>query len=195
MKYGATGAWVRGMEAVLAPGEIATLGGWARKDVAGYDLKNLLVGSEGTLGLITAVHLALLPAPEATHTLMCFVRRREDGCAAILEVLAAGIEASALEFIDAEVLEIVSGGYPGTIPHDAGFALMAEVDGTAPAADAAREALREVLAERALALEEPRDATALWRWRDGFNGVVTAARGAKKAWSDVPRSSALCLLI
>jgi glycolate oxidase subunit GlcD len=179
LKYGATGAWVRGVEAVLAPGEVATLGGWARKDVAGYDVKSVLIGSEGTLGLITAVHLALLPAPEATHTAMCFTRTREDGCAAILEVLAAGIEASALEFIDAHVLAIVAGGYPGTIPQGAGFALIAEVDGTRPQADDAREALLEVLSARALALEEPLDPTALWRWRDGFNGVVTAARGAK----------------
>ncbi len=179
LKYGATGAWVRGVEAVLAPGEVVTLGGWARKDVAGYDLKSLLIGSEGTLGVLTAVRLALVPAPEATHTLVCFQHTRADGCEAILEVLAAGIEASALEFIDGDVLAIVAGGYEGTIPADAGFALIAEVDGSRAAADAAREALREVLAARAVALHEPADTAALWRWRDGFNGAVTAARGAK----------------
>jgi glycolate oxidase subunit GlcD len=179
LKYGATGAWVRGVEAVLAPGELVTLGGWTRKDVAGYDVKSVLVGSEGTLGLITAVRLALVPAPEARHALMCFQRTRADGCAAILEVLAAGIEASALEFIDGEVLAIVAGGYPGAIPQGAGFAVLAEVDGTEAAADAAVAALREVLAERAITLQEPHDTAALWRWRDGFNGVVTAARGAK----------------
>ena len=65
LKYGVTGAWVAGLEAVLAPGELVQVGGWAGKDVAGYDLKSLLVGSEGTLGVITAVRLRLLPAPEA----------------------------------------------------------------------------------------------------------------------------------
>ncbi len=50
LKYGVTGAWVAGLEAVLAPGELVGVGGWATKDVAGYDLKNLLIGSEGTLG-------------------------------------------------------------------------------------------------------------------------------------------------
>ena len=179
LKYGATGRWVRGVEVVLAPGEVSTFGGWARKDVAGYDLKSLLIGSEGTLGLVTAVRLELVPAPEATHTLMCFLSSRAEGCAAILEVLAAGIAASALEFIDAAVLAIVARGYPGTIPEDAGFALIAEVDGTRAAAEAEREALHDVLATRASALAEPADAVALWRWRDGFNGVVTAARGAK----------------
>ena len=63
LKYGVTGAWVSGVEAVLAPGELVQVGGWAAKDVAGYDLKSLLVGSEGTLGVITAVRLRLLPAP------------------------------------------------------------------------------------------------------------------------------------
>src|SRR3979409_1394363 len=65
LKYGVTGAWVTGLEAVLAPGELVQVGGWARKDVAGYDIKDLLVGSEGTLGVITAVRLRLLPAREA----------------------------------------------------------------------------------------------------------------------------------
>src|SRR6202011_5439096 len=55
LKYGVTGRWVAGLEVALAPGELAQLGGWARKDVAGYDLKDLMVGSEGTLGLITSV--------------------------------------------------------------------------------------------------------------------------------------------
>ncbi|HXM86539.1 MAG TPA: FAD-binding oxidoreductase, partial [Solirubrobacteraceae bacterium] len=54
-KHGATGAWVTGLEVVLAPGELVQLGGYGRKDVAGYDLKSLLIGSEGTLGVITAV--------------------------------------------------------------------------------------------------------------------------------------------
>ncbi len=60
LKYGVTGAWVTGVEVVLAPGELVQIGGWGRKDVAGYDLKSLLIGSEGTLGVITAVRLRLL---------------------------------------------------------------------------------------------------------------------------------------
>src|SRR4051794_41470587 len=63
-KYGVTGNWVTGIEAVIPPGEIVTFGGPIRKDVAGYDLKSLLVGSEGTLGLVTAAWLRLRPAPE-----------------------------------------------------------------------------------------------------------------------------------
>src|SRR4051812_37815086 len=64
-KYGVTGAWVTGLEAVVPPGELVAVGGPVRKDVAGYDLKSLLVGSEGTLGIVTAAWLRLVPAPEA----------------------------------------------------------------------------------------------------------------------------------
>src|SRR6185312_1929205 len=76
LKYGVTGAWVTGLEAALAPGELVALGGWIRKDVAGYDLKDLLIGSEGTLGIVTAVRLRLLPAPESTIAMVAFLRNR-----------------------------------------------------------------------------------------------------------------------
>src|SRR5437016_2416924 len=120
LKYGVTGHWVMGLEAVLAPGELVELGGWLRKDVAGYDLKSVLIGSEGTLGVITSVRLGLLPAPEAAIAVVVFLRTRAQGCQAILDVLASGVRASALDFIDAQVLAAVAGGYPGTVPPDAG---------------------------------------------------------------------------
>ena len=179
LKYGVTGAWVTGLEAVLAPGELVTLGGWARKDVAGYDLKSLLIGSEGTLGVITAVRLRLLPAREASAALMVFLRDRAAGCAAMLEVVAAGLQPSALKFLDGETLEIVKGAYPGTVPPAAGFAVLAEVDGSRAETDAQRRALLELLSEQAIAIEEPVDTSALWRWRDGFNPATTAVRGGK----------------
>jgi glycolate oxidase subunit GlcD len=179
LKYGVTGTWVTGLEVVLAPGELVQVGGWARKDVAGYDLKNLLIGSEGTLGVITAVRLRLLPAPEASAALVVFLRDRAPGCAAMLEVMAAGMQPSALEFLDGETLEIVAGAYPGAAPPQAGFALLVEVDGSREETDAQRRALVELLAERAIAIEEPADSDALWRWRDGFNPATTAVRGGK----------------
>jgi glycolate oxidase subunit GlcD len=179
LKYGVTGAWVAGLEVALAPGELVALGGWARKDVAGYDLKSLMVGSEGTLGVITAVRLRLLPAPEVATAVVAFLRTRAEGCAAMLAVPASGVQASALDFADAETLQMVAGSYPGTMPEGAGFAVLAEVDGSRAEVQAQREALVEVLAQAAIAIEEPSPSPALWRWRDGFNGVVTGVRGAK----------------
>ena len=179
LKYGVTGAWVTGLEAVLAPGELVRVGGWARKDVAGYDLKSLLVGSEGTLGVITAVRLRLLPAPEASAPLVVFMRDRAQGCAAMLDVIAAGMQPSALEFLDGEMLEIVASAYPGAVPREAGFAVLVEVDGSHAETDAQRRALVELLGERAIAIDEPVDTSALWRWRDGFNPAATLVRGGK----------------
>ncbi len=183
LKYGVTGAWVAGLEAVLAPGELVRVGGWAGKDVAGYDIKSLLVGSEGTLGVITAVRLRLLPAPEAAIPLVVFLPTRADGCAAICAVLAAGLRPSVLDFMDGDTLRIVAGAYshvhPPGVPADAGFALICEVDGSSAEAQAQRDTLIELLGDGALAVHEPADARALWRWRDGANPAVTAQRGAK----------------
>jgi glycolate oxidase subunit GlcD len=179
LKYGVTGAWVTGLEAVLAPGELVQIGGWARKDVAGYDIKDLLIGSEGTLGVITAVRLRLLPAREARVAQAVFLRTRAQGCAAMLDVLAAGMEVAAMDFADGEALKHVAGGYPGEVPAGAGFALLIEVDGTREQAQAQADELRELLSGAALAIEQAQDAAALWRWRDGFNGVLSGVRGAK----------------
>ena len=180
LKYGVTGSWVAGLEVVLAPGELVQVGGWAAKDVAGYDLRGLLIGSEGTLGVITAVRLRLLPAPEASLALVVFLAGRRDGCAALGDVLAAGLRPSALDFLDGETLRMVSGSFPGDpVPHDARWALIVELDGSPSDVASQRAALLEVLAPAAAAIAEPGDPAALWRWRDGVNGVVTGERGAK----------------
>jgi glycolate oxidase subunit GlcD len=189
LKYGVTGSWVAGVEAVLAPGELVQLGGWARKDVAGYDLKDLLVGSEGTLGVITAVRLRLRPAPEARLALVVFLcgpgADTAAGCAAMLDVPAAGIEPAALDFLDRATLDLVAAGYSRAAPADAGFALLIELDGSRADVERDRASLLELLEGTQGVgcsvdeFTEGTEAAALWRWRDGFNGVVTAARGGK----------------
>jgi glycolate oxidase subunit GlcD len=182
LKYGVTGAWVAGLEVVLAPGELVQLGGWAGKDVAGYDLKSLLVGSEGTLGVITAVRLRLLPAPQAAIAVVVFTATRAAGCGLMLDVLASGLRPSVLDFLDGETLRMVAGSYReagGEAPAQAGFAVLVEVDGTHAEAQAQRGELLELVAERALAVQEPAQAGALWRWREGINPAVTAVRGGK----------------
>lgn len=183
LKYGVTGAWVAGLEVALAPGELVNVGGWAGKDVAGYDLKSLLIGSEGTLGVITAVRLRLLPAPEAAIALVVFLASRAAGCEAILQVFAAGLRPSVLDFMDGDTLRALAASYPGEVPPTgAGFALICELDGSREDVRAQREALLELMGAadaQALAVHEPADARALWRWRDGANPAVTAVRGGK----------------
>jgi glycolate oxidase subunit GlcD len=181
LKYGVTGAWVAGVEAVLAPGELVEIGGWAGKDVAGYDLKSLLIGSEGTLGVITAVRLRLLPRPECALAMVLFLRSLEEGCDAVTSVFAAGVMPSALDFVDGQTLELAAASFPGEVPPDARFALIAEIDGTPEQARSGREDLLASMGGSPLAVAEPQDAEALWRWRDGLNGVVTGTLGGKVA--------------
>jgi glycolate oxidase subunit GlcD len=181
-KYGVTGTWVTGLEAVIPPGEIVSVGGPIRKDVAGYDLKSLLVGSEGTLGIVTAAWLRLLPAPETFLPVAAFYGSTHAGCAAIERVLGSGLVPAALEYLDSGALAAAGAAFPSTVPGEAHFLVIGEADGSAEEAARIQRDVVEALAEDALAVrapEAPADVTALWRWRDGVSFAVTAQTGAK----------------
>jgi glycolate oxidase subunit GlcD len=181
-KYGVTGAWVTGLEAVVPPGEVIAVGGAIRKDVAGYDLIGLLVGSEGTLGVVTAAWLRLLPAPEAALPIAAFYRNSTVGCAAIEAVLGSGLQPAALEYLDGGALAAAEGAFPRPTHGGSGFAVVAEADGQRGEAERLQRELAEVLAVGALAVESfetPAEAEALWRWREGVSLAVSAQRGGK----------------
>src|SRR6185437_1686747 len=127
-KYGVTGAWVTGMEVVVAPGEIVRLGGPLRKDVASYDLTALLVGSEGTLGVITSVWLQLTPAPEAALPVVGFYDGVAAGSAAIGRLIGSGLPVAAIEYLDGETMRYAGAGFPTDIPPGA-FCVVTEADG------------------------------------------------------------------
>jgi glycolate oxidase subunit GlcD len=181
-KYGVTGAWVTGLEAVVPPGEIVTVGGAIRKDVAGYDLKSLLIGSEGTLGIITAAWLRLIPAPETSLAVVAAYPGTGEGCAAIEAVLAAGVVPAALEFLEGAALNASKDAFPSELPASATFLVICEADGQS--AEAARICgdLREALEPGSVKLWTPesrREVAALWRWRDGVSVAVAVQRGGK----------------
>jgi len=179
-KYGVTGQWVTGIEAVVPPGEIVTIGGPLRKDVAGYDLKSLLVGSEGTLGLITAAWLRLVPAPELELPVVGLYRDADAGISAIERVLASGVVPAAIEYVDGVMLSYSGEAYPFALPEGAAFMVITEADGAASEARRVAGELREALAEDAVAVhtpEEPSDVAELWRWRGSAAFAVLAQRG------------------
>jgi glycolate oxidase subunit GlcD len=175
-KYGVTGAWVTGVEAVLAGGELVRFGGPVRKDVAGYDLRSLLIGSEGTLGVITAVWLRLIPAPSDPLPVAGFYADAAHGAEAVGRLMAAGPVPAAIEYLDGATLAVAGAGFPGGVPDGAGFLVIAESD----SGPDDRDAFAEALAGGALGgVLRPDDADALWRWRDGVGLVVGAARAGK----------------
>ena len=182
-RYGVTGHWVTGLEAVLPAGEVIRVGGAVRKDVAGYDFVHLLTGSEGTLAVVTAAWLRLVPAPEAQAVVAAFYPSAAAGCAAVAAVMGSGIEPTALEYLDAGALAASIGSFPFPAPADAGFAVIAETDGHPDEVERVAAELCEALAEGAVAapapLTEAGEARRLWAWRDGVPIAVTAQRGGK----------------
>ena len=154
-KYGVTGAWITGLEFVLAPGELVRVGGPVRKDVAGYDLKSLMIGSEGTLGIVTAAWIKMIPAPEAALPLAAFYPDTATGCAAIEAAFASGVVPAAIEYLDEGSIEATRGAFPVDMPDEARFMVLVDADGTADEAGHVRTELTAVLSEDALLIHAP----------------------------------------
>jgi glycolate oxidase subunit GlcD len=176
-RYGVTRRWVTGLEAVLAPGRLVRLGGAARKDVAGYDLIGLLTGSEGTLGVVTAAWLRLVPAPEARHVVAGVYASDRAACAAVERILGSGVEAAAIELLDGTAARLGGAGFPGELPP--GALLLAEADGSAREAAERRDGLLEAMAEDSRSTAEVADGAGAWRWRDELSFRLAAVEGGK----------------
>jgi FAD/FMN-containing dehydrogenase len=169
-KYGVTSQWVMGLEAVLAPGELVQFGGPVRKDVAGYDLRGLLIGSEGTLGIITAAWLKLTPAPEMAIPIVGVYSSIRAGVEAIEAALASNVAPAALEFMQGSALRHAP---PPFIDASAAeFLVIAEAE-----SETERAALLEALGPGAAVY----DPTEVWRWRGGVSLVVRTVKGEKLA--------------
>jgi FAD/FMN-containing dehydrogenase len=167
-KYGVTGRWVTGVEAVLAGGELVSFGGPVRKDVAGYDLRALLIGSEGTLGILTAAWLRFVPTPAAALPVAAAFASVREGCDAIDAVLGSGVVPAAVEYLDGRSLEAAPP--PFLDAAGAGLLVVCEAESAGD-----RDALLEALGAGAVAPP----AGAVWRWRDGVSIGVRAALGEK----------------
>ncbi len=133
VKYGVTARYVTGLEVVTPTGEIVRLGGKLVKDVTGYNLIGLMVGSEGTLGIFTKIILKLLPLPKANVDLLVLFKTAEAAIAAVSKILAAATP-TAIEFMDESSFRTSCEYLHETIPyHEAGAMLLISVDGMDPA--------------------------------------------------------------
>jgi FAD/FMN-containing dehydrogenase len=167
-KYGVTSRWVTGVEAVIAPGELVRFGGPLRKDVAGYDIKNLLIGSEGTLGIITAAWLRFTPAPAAQIPVVGIYESIDRGVEAIEAALASGVVPATIEYLQGSCIRHAPPPFlDGVAPE---FIVICEAE-----SEHERDALLEALGAGAAA-HDPRE---VWRWRGGVSIGVRAALGEK----------------
>ena len=145
LKYGVTRDYVMGLEVVLADGTVCWLGSKCVKDVAGYNLRDLFIGSEGTLGVITQVLLKLLPKPAARQTLLATYPTMAAAAETVSAIIAAKIIPCTLEFLDRRTIRCVEDFAHVGLPLDAEAVLLIETDGH-PAAVADEAARIEELA-------------------------------------------------
>ena len=131
VKYGVTGRYVTGLEFITPTGEVVRLGGKRIKDVTGYDLIRLLIGSEGTLGIFTRITLRLVPLPKASVDLLCLFKTTEAAISAVPKIqTTAGIIPTAIEFMDRTSVKASCEYLNESIPYqDAGAMLLITVDG------------------------------------------------------------------
>lgn len=152
LKYGITRNYVMGLEVVLPDGEVVWTGNKCVKDVAGYSVKDLFVGSEGTLGVITKVLLRLIPKPAAKNTMVATFAQMDQAAQAVSDIIAAQIIPCTLEFLDRTTIRCVEDFAKVGLPLDCEALLLMETDGH-PAAVAEEAARMQDIARRNGALE------------------------------------------
>jgi glycolate oxidase len=129
LKYGVTRDYVMEVTVVLPDGEVAAFGNRCVKDVAGYSMRDLFIGSEGTLGIITEVLLKLLPRPEARRTILATFASMEAAAETVSAIIAARIIPCTLEFLDQMTIRCVEDYTKMGLPTDCAALLLMETDG------------------------------------------------------------------
>lgn len=193
LKYGVTKDYVLGLEVVTAEGKVIQTGGRTVKNVTGYDITKLIVGSEGTLGIITKAILQLVPKPVATGTLMVIFDDIIDAGKAISTVLSGGILPSKMEVMDQASVIAVEEYEPLGLPTDLEALLLIELDGHAEAIRAESERVKEIClqigAREVKVARTSEEADELWRARKLVSPAIVRRKPTKISEdATVPRS-------
>ncbi len=188
VRYGTMRDNVRALEVVLADGRVIRTGTRARKSSAGYDLTGLMVGSEGTLGLVTELTLRLHGQPEAISAAVCAFSDMESAVDAVIATIQLGVPMARIEFVDPDVAAAFN-GYSGSdlpeVPH-----LMVEFHGSETSAAQDAERFKEIAADFGATgfdrATKPEDRTALWTMRHNAHYACLASRpGARALVTDI----------
>ncbi len=178
-KYGTTKDYVLGLEVVLPNGEVIWTGSKTVKNVSGYDLTHLFVGSEGTLGVVTKIIVKLIPLPEAKMTLLAIYDRIDDAARTVSSIVARRIIPTTLEMLDRATMELVEAYKPVGLPLDAEAVLLLEIDGSEPEvkrqASLAEEACRNCKAREVRVAKSKEESEQLWSARR--SALAAVARG------------------
>lgn len=198
LKYGVTADYVLGLEVVLPGGQVMRLGGRTIKNVAGYNLKQLFVGSEGTLGVVTEITLRLIPKPRSQLVALAAFAELPAACEAVGAILASGITPLVTEIMDADVIRAIddlqqSRKQARTLPLDAAALLLVGVDGDPDQVEHDIVVIANVLSRSgATAVQQartPAEAEALWEARRSVSPAIIRL-GQSRFGEDivVPRS-------
>ncbi len=176
LKYGTTRENVLGLVAVTGGGDEIHTGTYTTKGVVGYDLTRLIIGSEGTLAIVTEATLKLTPLPESRRTLQAVYDSVRTAAAAVSRIMAQPVTPYALEFMDAAAIEMIRDYSPSDLPRGAGALLMIEVDGPEAAMDKVVEnisaAARGDGLLKVLAAKTVEEAAALWATRKALSPAL-----------------------
>ncbi|MGG2952429.1 glycolate oxidase subunit GlcD [Geobacillus stearothermophilus] len=175
LKYGVTRDYVLGLEVVLANGDVIRTGGKLAKDVAGYDLTRLFVGSEGTLGIVTEATLKLIPMPETKQTMLALYQDLEAAARSVSKIIANKIIPATLEFLDQPTLEVVEDFARIGLPTDVKAVLLIEQDGPKEVVERDMKKMADICrAEQAVSVQ-------LARSEEEAEALRTARRAALSA--------------
>lgn len=193
LKYGVTKDYVIGLEVVTPEGNVIRTGGKTMKNVTGYDLTKLIVGSEGTLGVITEAILRLHPKPQATETLMAQFDDIVDAGRAISSILSAGIIPAKLEIMDKASVEAVEAYRPSGLPTNIDALILIELDGHPEAIKDEIKRVNDVcIKENAWAVQiaqTKEEAAQLWQARKLVSPAIVRLKPTKISEdATVPRS-------
>ena len=195
VKYGVTKDFVMGLEAVLADGTLVRTGGKLYKDVSGYNLTQLLVGSEGTLAVITKIFLKLIPWPQHRKVLLAPFSSIEAAAHAVVEVFRKGVQPSACELMERDAVQCAVRQLGKEWPHpDAAAHLLLEADGHSmerveEEAMLMGEACMEAGADDVFLAEDAPRMREIWSLRRSIGEAVKSINIYKEEDTVVPRSS------